>query len=75
VHQAIAETLSPLIDGLYAVAEVLGLLYATIVMVQLVLCVGLVAVALHMLGERLVRRVRTAFARPSAPCPPTLTSA
>ena len=75
MYQAIAETLSPLIDGLDAVAEVVGPLYAIIVMVQLVLCVGLVAVALHMLGEQLVRRVRTAFARPSAPCPSTLASA
>jgi hypothetical protein len=65
MYQAIVEMLSPLVDGVYAVFQVLGLVYAAIVVAQLVLCVGLVAIALHMLGERLVRRVRAAFARPS----------
>jgi hypothetical protein len=63
--QAIVEMLAPLID-IYAVFEVLGLVYGALVLAQLVLCVALVAVALHMLGERLVSRVRGAFARPSA---------
>jgi hypothetical protein len=64
--QAVVEMLLPLIDGVYAVFEVLGLSYGAIMLGQLVLCVGLVALVLWMFGESLVSRVRGAFARHSA---------
>jgi hypothetical protein len=60
--QTVAQVLTPRIDGLYSVFLILGVVYGAILLFRLLLGVGLVAIALRMLGERLVSRVRGAFA-------------